>query len=100
MAITINATRTSVPRHAPTEPLIVRVLLILFVLAFITVLLVLPLVVVFNQALGSGWRGYIEAIKDPDSLSSIRLTLLTAAIAVPLNVVFGVAAAWAISKFE
>jgi sulfate transport system permease protein len=74
--------------------------LILLVFGFLTVFLFLPLAVVFSQALQTGWHGYIEAMKDPDSLSSIKLTLITAGIAVPLNVVFGVMAAWAISKFE
>jgi len=62
--------------------------------------LVLPLAAVFAQALQSGWHAYLAAIKDPDSLASVRVTLTTAAIAVPLNLAFGVAAAWAIAKFE
>ena len=69
---------------------------LLFVLTF----LLLPLVNVFAQALAKGWQGYLAALADPDTLSAIRLTAVTAAIAVPLNTVFGVAAAWAIAKFD
>ncbi|MBL8556042.1 MAG: sulfate ABC transporter permease subunit CysW [Phenylobacterium sp.] len=63
-------------------------------------LILLPLYVVFHEALLKGLPQYLEALKEPDAISAIRLTLLVAAIAVPLNAVFGVAAAWAISKFE
>jgi sulfate transport system permease protein len=62
--------------------------------------LVLPLAAVFTEALRKGWDVYLEAIKEPDAWSAIKLTLIAAAIAVPLNLVFGVAAAWAIAKFE
>ena len=62
--------------------------------------LLLPLVAVFAEALRKGWSVYLAALVEPDALSAIRLTLLTAAIAVPLNLVFGVAAAWAIAKFD
>jgi sulfate transport system permease protein len=67
---------------------------------FLLVFLLLPLVNVFAQALGKGLGAYLKALEHPDTLSSIRLTLLTAAICVPLNVVFGVCAAWAVAKFE
>lgn len=87
-------------RAAVTEPLPVRVLLILVALAFLGLFLVLPLLAVFAQALQNGWHAYLDAIKQPDSLASVRVTLTTAAIAVPLNLIFGVSAAWAISKFE
>jgi sulfate transport system permease protein len=60
----------------------------------------LPVVTVFTEALGKGLGAYIEAINDPAARSAIKLTLLTAAIAVPLNMVFGIAASWAIAKFE
>jgi sulfate transport system permease protein len=60
----------------------------------------LPLLNVFVQAFSRGWTGYLEALREPDTIASIRLTLTVAAIVVPLNVVFGVAAAWAIAKFE
>jgi sulfate transport system permease protein len=60
----------------------------------------MPLAVVFNEALRKGWEACIAAIVEPDAWSAIRLTLLAAAIAVPLNTLFGVAAAWAIAKFD
>jgi sulfate transport system permease protein len=62
--------------------------------------LVLPLAAVFTEALRKGWEGYWEALREPDAWSAIRLTLITAAVAVPLNLVFGVAAAWCIAKYE
>lgn len=67
---------------------------------FLLVFLLIPLVNVFAQALGKGLGSYLQALNHPDTLASIRLTLLTAAICVPLNVVFGVCAAWAVAKFE
>ena len=69
-------------------------------LVFMFLFLVLPLAAVFTEALRKGWEAYWEALKEPDAWAAIRLTLITAAIAVPLNLVFGVAAAWAIAKFE
>lgn len=63
-------------------------------------LIVLPLVVVITEALKKGWGVYIEAIGDPDALSALKLTLLVALITVPLNTIFGVAAAWAVTKFK
>lgn len=69
-------------------------------LTFFAVFLLLPLIAVFFEALRKGWSTYLAALTDPDALSAIRLTLLAAAIAVPLNLVFGVAAAWAIAKFN
>ncbi len=85
---------------ARAEPLAVRWLLIAVALAFLTLFLFLPLATVFGQALADGVGAYLAALSDPDALAAIRLTLLAAAIAVPLNLVFGVAAAWAIAKFE
>ncbi|MGE3313451.1 MAG: sulfate ABC transporter permease, partial [Limisphaerales bacterium] len=67
---------------------------------FLSVFLVIPLVNVFAQALGKGIGAYVGAITHPDTVSSIRLTLLTAAICVPLNLVLGVCAAWSVAKFE
>jgi len=69
-------------------------------LAFMFLFLVLPLAAVFTEALRKGWDAYWEALKEPDAWAAIRLTLLTAAVAVPLNLVFGVAAAWCIAKYE
>lgn len=81
------------------EPWLVRWTLTAIALAFLAVFLVLPLVVVFGQALAQGWEAYGQALVDPDALAAIRLTLTAAAVAVPLNVIFGVAAAWSIAKF-
>ena len=82
------------------EPAWVRRSLIGVALAFLLLFLVLPLAAVFTEAMRKGFGAYLAALVDPDAWSAIKLTLLTAAIAVPLNVVFGVAAAWAIAKFE
>src|SRR5687768_5416408 len=86
--------------RATSEPLWVRWTLIASVLIFLTLFLIVPLAAVFTEALRKGFDTYITALVDPDALSSIKLTLIAAAIAVPLNLVFGVAAAWAIAKFE
>jgi sulfate transport system permease protein len=69
-------------------------------LAFLSLFLVVPLVVVFGQALSRGLAAYLAAVRAPDALAALRLTLLTAAIAVPANLLFGVAASWAIARFE
>jgi sulfate transport system permease protein len=74
--------------------------LISIALGFIFLFLLLPLAAVFTEALRKGFSAYLDALTEPDAWTAIRLTLITAAIAVPLNLVFGVAAAWAISKFE
>ena len=94
---------TSVVRTAragTTEPAWVRYTLIGIALAFIFLFLVLPLAAVFTEALRKGSDAFIEALKEPDAWSAIRLTLLIAAITVPMNLVFGVMAAWAIAKYE
>ena len=91
------------PAYAPAatlEPLWVRIVLIGIAFAFLTLFLFVPLVAVFYEGLKKGWDVYIDNIIEPDAWSAIKLTLLTAAIAVPLNLVFGVAAAWSIAKFE
>jgi sulfate/thiosulfate transport system permease protein len=77
-----------------------RLLLIGVALAFLGLFLLMPLLVVFVQALSKGVGAYVAAISDPNAWSAIRLTLLVAAVTVPFNLVFGVAAAWAIAKFE
>ncbi len=69
-------------------------------LSYFALFLLMPLFVVFAEALRKGWAAYFTALAEPDALSAMRLTLLAAAIAVPLNLVFGVAAAWAIAKFD
>ena len=87
-------------KTATREPAHVQLLLTLAALGFIGLFLVLPLVAVFAQALEKGWDAYVGALREPMALSALRLTLLTAAIAVPANLVFGVAASWAIAKFQ
>ena len=77
-----------------------RVLLIITALLFLCVFLVLPLLAVFAQALAKGFGAYYAAISAPMAWAAVKLTLLVAAVAVPLNLVFGVAAAWAIAKFD
>ena len=91
------------PAYTPkaiTEPVWLKVTLITIALAFSLLFLLIPLAVVFTEAFKKGWQTYLLAISDPDALSAIRLTLMTAAIAVPANLIFGVAASWAIAKFE
>ncbi|CAN4276084.1 CysW ABC-type sulfate transport system, permease component [Methylophilaceae bacterium] len=86
--------------RATSESLWVRWSFIAIMLAFLTLFLIVPLVAVFTEGLRKGFDAYLAALIDPDALSSIKLTLIAASIAVPLNLVFGVAAAWAIAKFE
>ncbi|OEZ98005.1 sulfate ABC transporter permease subunit CysW [Duganella phyllosphaerae] len=82
------------------EPRWVRNVLIAIALLFLTVFLFVPLVAVFAEAFRKGWQAYVSAIVEEDAISAIKLTLITAAIAVPLNLVFGIAASWCIAKFE
>ena len=86
--------------NARNEAPWVRRTLIGVALVFMFLFLVLPLAAVFTEALRKGLDAYLEALRDPDAWSAIRLTFITAAIAVPLNLVFGVAAAWAVAKYE
>jgi sulfate/thiosulfate transport system permease protein len=96
-----GAVSMGVSRSAATqEPAWVRRLLIGFALAFLTFFLFVPLLTVFYEAFRKGWEVYVAAIIEPDALAAVRLTLLAAAIAVPLNLVFGIAAAWCIAKFD
>jgi len=78
----------------------VQLLLIAGVALFLGIFLVLPLIIVFVEAFRNGFQTYVGALADPESLAAIRLTLLVAAIAVPANLIFGIAASWAIAKFE
>ena len=87
-------------RAATADAPWVRWLLIALALGFMTLFLFVPLVTVFYEAFKKGWAVYVAAITEPDALSAVKLTLLAAAISVPLNLVFGLAAAWAITKFE
>ena len=85
---------------ATRETSAVKWLILTAALSFFLLFLLMPLIAVFVEALRKGWLTYITAIADPDARSAIRLTLLVAVISVPVNLVFGVAAAWAIAKFE
>ncbi len=87
-------------RAATSETPLVRGILIAIVLAFLALFLVLPLGVVFTEAFSHGVKAYLAAIRDPEALAAIRLTLLTASVAVPGNVIFGIAAAWCIARFH
>jgi sulfate/thiosulfate transport system permease protein len=86
----------SVTAESPT----VRIVLIAIAAVFLLIFLLLPLIIVFFEAFSDGVGAYFEALSDPDALSAVRLTLIVAAISVPANLVFGLAAAWAIAKFE
>ena len=88
--------RTSITTEQP----VVRGALVVLAVLFLVVFLFMPLAAVFVEAFRAGLARYFTAITDPDALAAIRLTLLVAAIAVPANVVFGLAASWAIAKFE
>jgi len=83
-----------------TESRIAQVLLITLALAFLAFFLMLPLIAVFSEALKQGIGPFLDAVANPDAFSAIRLTLIIAAISVPLNMVFGLAASWAITKFS
>jgi len=87
-------------RVVTTEAPCVRYTLTGVALAFIALFLVLPLAAVFAEALRKGLDAFVQALREPDAWSAIRLTLITAAIAVPMNLVFGIAAAWCIAKYE
>ncbi len=87
-------------RHGTQDPVWVRVVLTFIGLAFVALFLLVPVMVVFSYAFSKGVAFYFQSIATPDTLSAIKLTLIAAAIAVPLNLVFGIAASWAITKFE
>jgi sulfate transport system permease protein len=82
------------------ESVLVRALLIGVALGFLALFLALPLAIVFLEAASRGWSAYLAGLSDPDSLAAIRLTLLVAAIAIPINIVVGVAGAWAVARHE
>lgn len=96
----VYALGVSRPNHPLAESRGVRLSLIAAALFFIGIMIFLPLVVVFIEALRQGLGAYVAAINEPDALAAIKLTLLTASIAVPLNLVFGLAASWAIAKHD
>jgi sulfate transport system permease protein len=88
------------PRRVTTESAVVRWALIAIGLAFLAAFLLLPLFAVLSEALRRGWAVYFANIVEADALVAVRLTLIVAAISVPLNLVFGLAAAWAVAKFD
>ena len=92
--------KEAVAPRATTEPRWVRVTLTGLALLFLGLFLLVPMVLVFYEGLRKGFAVYLAALTEPDAAAAIKLTLLTAAIAVPLNATFGIAAAWAIAKFE
>ncbi|QXZ10872.1 sulfate ABC transporter permease subunit CysW [Comamonas sp. Y33R10-2] len=98
--LTAPAKSTKLEKMSTTEPRWVRWVLITIAMLFMVLFLILPLLSVFGEALRKGWDVYVAALSEPDALSSIKLTFITALIAVPLNLVFGVAAAWCIAKYE
>lgn len=87
------------PPHL-TEPRWVRGILLLLALGFLALFLAIPLATVFTEALRKGWGLYLAAITEPDAWAAIRLTLLVAAVALPANLVFGVATAWTVTRFQ
>jgi sulfate/thiosulfate transport system permease protein len=101
MAATKSKSKKAAARgSAVTEPLWIRILLIGGTMLFLSIFLLIPLAAIFVQAFENGWREYVTALASPDTWSAIRLTLLIALIVVPINTLFGIAAAWAISKFD
>lgn len=96
----MSAPVISSTQQALREPAWVKAVLLTLGLGFIALFLLLPLATVFFEAFRKGVPVYLESLSDPDALSAVKLTLMAAAISVPLNLVFGVAAAWAIAKFE
>jgi sulfate/thiosulfate transport system permease protein len=87
-------------RSVTTERRPMRLALILIAVAFLTLFLLLPLIAVFIEAFRAGFGGFWQAVSEPDAVAAMKLTLLVAAIAVPANLLFGLAASWAIAKFE
>lgn len=96
----LRTAKAVAPRTATAEPGWVRAILIALSVGFLALFLFVPLAAVFAEAFSQGVKVYWQSLWDRDALAAIRLTLLTAAIAVPLNILFGVAAAWCIAKFE
>ena len=87
-------------KAATREPTLVKWAILALSLTFFAVFLLMPLVSVFFEAFRKGWETYLAALVEPDAVAAIKLTVIAAVISVPLNLVFGVAAAWAITKFE
>ena len=100
MSLTQTLARAAKAPQATEDPAWVKAIVLTTVLLFLGLILVLPVAAVFTQALKQGLGPALEAIKEPDALSAICLTLLTALITVPFNLVFGVCAAWSVAKFD
>ena len=96
----VQTGRTRDQRRGLTEPAAVRWTLTAVALVFLTLFLAVPLAAVFTEAFRHGWTAYTQAIREPDAVAALMLTLTAAAIAVPANLIFGVCAAWAIGKFQ
>ena len=94
------APRTEARRNVSPGMRAGRMALIFVAIAFLALLLLAPLGAVLVQALAQGWNAYVESFNNPDTIAAIKLTLMTAAIVVPANTLFGIAAAWSIAKFE
>ncbi len=100
-ALTLGGPRPAArPRSATGESRAVRWTLIAVAVVFLALFLVLPLLTIFVQAFSKGFETYLATFREPDAVAAVKLTLTVAAIAVPFNLVFGIAAAWAIAKFE
>jgi sulfate transport system permease protein len=98
-AVTAYRKRPARPRRATSDPWPVRVLLIAITFGFFALFLVFPLVIVFQEAFSKGWQVFVKTFEDRATLHAVQLTLITAAIAVPLNTIFGVFAAWSVTRF-
>jgi sulfate transport system permease protein len=96
----LNSQVSSGREHRLTEPLWVRRTLIGIAVTFLILFLIFPIAIVLTNALAKGAVFYVKAVSDPNALSAVRLTLLVAAVSVTMNVIFGVAASWAIAKFD
>ena len=100
VALGLDSVTEDCARSVITERRPVRVALIVVAVIFLTLFLLLPLFAVFSEAFRAGFGGFWNAVSEPDAVAAIKLTLLVAAIAVPANLIFGLAASWAIAKFE
>lgn len=100
LALELPQAKPAAARSVTGEPALIRWLLTGLALLYLGAFLLIPLAAVFTEALSKGWQTYLAALTEPMALAAIKLTLLVAAIAVPLNMLFGLAAAWAIAKFQ
>jgi sulfate transport system permease protein len=100
MSTITAASRARRPRAPTDDHPLAKLAVITIAITFVVLFLMLPLLTVFSEALKQGWQVAWAAVQDPDAISAIKLTLITAAIAVPMNLVFGLAASWSIAKFD